>query len=138
MGVIAVFDPLLLHEFELPEDAGVYGHEDDAAVVGIAHRLPLRHVLAIRQATPHNTAPVHQATVKSECIARVGTPNVGANGAPESAGVAAVCEIRILLVVRDDARIGLVWRKLDRRTIAPAAHKLGREFFLAARILRSL
>ena len=31
--IVAVFDPLLVDEFELAEDAGVDGHEDDAAFV---------------------------------------------------------------------------------------------------------
>ena len=35
VGVVAVGDPLLLHELELAGDAGVEGHEDDAAVDGV-------------------------------------------------------------------------------------------------------
>ena len=30
--VVAVLNPLLLYELELPRDAGVEGHEDDAAI----------------------------------------------------------------------------------------------------------
>ena len=33
--VVAVGDPLLLHELELAGDAGVEGHEDDSAVGGV-------------------------------------------------------------------------------------------------------
>ncbi len=35
VGIVAVVDPLLLHELELAGDAGVEGHEDDAAIVGV-------------------------------------------------------------------------------------------------------
>ena len=33
VGIVAVLDPLLLHEFELAGEAGVERHEDDAALV---------------------------------------------------------------------------------------------------------
>jgi hypothetical protein len=38
MRVVTIFDPLLLHEFELPEDAGVQCHEDNAAIVAVTNR----------------------------------------------------------------------------------------------------
>ena len=133
--VIPVFDPLLLHEFELPEDACVQRHEDDAAILGVVYWLPFWNVLAIRQSTPHNPTPVHQAAIKPERVPRMHAPEMGTQRAARSRKIITVREVRVLLVVGYDGRVGTVGRTFEWRSISPTAYELGGEFFFPARIL---
>ena len=88
--IVAVFDPLLLDELELAEDAGVQDHEDDTALVGVADRLAFRHVVAIGQAAAADAAAIDELAVEAEGVARVDAADVRADRAAGAIEIAAV------------------------------------------------
>ena len=61
-----------------------------------------------------------------------------ADGATHACRIVAIREIGVPVVVRDDSRIRFVGRKLDRRSIAPAAHELGGELFFSTAVQLAL
>jgi hypothetical protein len=56
----AVLDPLLLHELELPEQAGAERDEDDAVVAVVANARVTRRRLAVGQTAPQDAAAIVQ------------------------------------------------------------------------------
>src|SRR5262249_6366290 len=88
--IVAVLDPLLLHKLELPADAGVECHENDAALVFAPHRLALGNILAVSESPPHDAAAIAQAAVKPERIARMHTPDMRSDGTAHSRRIGAV------------------------------------------------
>src|SRR5262245_55509704 len=113
MRVVAVFDPLLLHEFELPKDAGVQGHEDDASIVAIVYRPAFGNILAVGQAPAHDAAPIAQPAVEAESVSWVKAPDVRADGAAGAVQIVSVGKGRVLVFVGNDRRIGTVRRELQ-------------------------
>ena len=111
--IVAVFDPLLLDEFELAEDAGVQHHEDDAAFVVVAHRLAFGHILAVGKAAAADAAAVDELAVEAEGVARIDAADVRADGAAGAIGIAAVSEVRIAVGVGDEGRVGGIRREFD-------------------------
>ncbi len=77
-GIVSVGDPLLLDKLELPGEAGVERHEDDAAVdcvegFGV---LAFDGVLwwrgrTVRQTTPGDAPAMNEPALKAEGIARI-------------------------------------------------------------------
>ena len=137
VSVVAVFDPLLLHEFELPEDARVQHHEDNSAIVCVVHRLAFRHIVAVRQPAPHDASPIYKASIESESVARMRAANVRTDRALRSIRVPTIREICVLAVVGHDHRVRLVRRTLNRCPVPPAPHKLGGKPFFSAGIMLS-
>ena len=107
--VVAVLDPLLLNELELPVQARVQCDENDAVLVRVVHRLVLRHVLAVGQAAAHDAATIDQAAIESKGVARMHPPDVrpeehfAPSGSPPALG-----ENCIRVFVVDDGGIGRV------------------------------
>src|SRR5262249_17806576 len=103
--VEAILDPLLLHELELPEQAGADADEDDAviaAVIGIAAVLGAAG--AVGQAAPQDAAAVVQRRARGglrilrpdlrvEHVAGVGAADMGGHRAFEAVRIVAVAEI---------------------------------------------
>src|ERR1700722_17353402 len=101
----SVFNPLLLNEFELAEQAGIQSHKDNAVFVFIANRLTLRHVSSVSQPAAHDAPAVDQLAVESKCVTRISAPDVGANRTAQAVQILAVSEIRVAIVVGDQRRI---------------------------------
>ena len=59
MRVVAVLDPLLLYELELPGKAGVQRHEDHTAIVCVRDRLIFAGEVPIGQAATRDAAPIN-------------------------------------------------------------------------------
>src|SRR5690348_14097530 len=121
MGIISIFDPLLLYKLELPEEAGVQRHENDPMLIIVADWLTFRSVRTIRQSTSGNTPAVNQSAVEPECIAGIGSSYMGSNWAACSIQIFAESEIYIRILVFDNPGIRFVRRNLDRSAITPSA-----------------
>ena len=79
--VVAVLDPLLLHELELAGDAGVEGLEDDAAVLGVRDGLAIGNVATVGQTATGDAAAINKAAVEAERIAWIDAAEMGTHGA---------------------------------------------------------
>src|ERR1035441_2362418 len=84
--------------------SGVEHHEDDAAVVVVAHRVAFRHVLAVGQAAAGDAASIDQLSVEAGGVARVGAPDVGAQRATGAERVLTVGEIHVVLGIGGQRR----------------------------------
>ena len=79
--IVSIFDPLLLHEFELAEQACVQSHKNDAAIILVTNRLALRYILAVGEAAAHDAPAIDEFAVETKGIARVCAADVRAYGA---------------------------------------------------------
>src|ERR1700691_1170580 len=79
--IVAVLNPLLLHEFKLPGDTRIQRHKDDTAIVRIRDGVCFGSETSIGQAAPGNAATVDEAAIEAEGIARMNPTDVRSNGA---------------------------------------------------------
>src|SRR6185312_12690287 len=117
MSIIAIGDPLLLNELELPGEIGVERHENYTAVDSIQLRCLLRRnrsivrsVRPIRQATPRDAAAIDEAPFEAESIARMHTADVRSDGATCAGCVVTIFEIGASVGILSDGWIGAVRR----------------------------
>src|SRR5207247_1230196 len=89
LEVVAVVDPVLLHELELVEPR-IEGDEDDATPCFVS--LAARQVVAIRDAPPDQPVPAHGLAAEAERISRVGTPHMRSQRTARPRGVLRVAE----------------------------------------------
>src|SRR5580658_1377452 len=111
--IVAVFDPLLLNEFELAREAGVESHEDDAAIVSVRCRLSFRGGKSIGKSAAGNAAAIDEPSIESESIARMNAPNVRADGTACSFEVRAIREVGVAIRILDNGLVRSIRGKLD-------------------------
>ena len=135
---VAVVAPLLLHDLELPGDAGVPAHEDEATVLPVV----LLSLCEGQEGTVGRPAPDDpmpsghpEAPGRTECVARIGAADVS----PERAHLAVPVSGRVVevvvgwLVARHGAQVGDVGAfrgQFDGRPVTPSAHDLGGKHFI--------
>ena len=136
MRIVAVLDPLLLHELELPGDVCIERHEDDAAFFLIGGGFAVCREASVGEATAGDAATIDQLAVEAEGISRMDTSNVRAYWAARAFGIGTEGEVCAAAGVLGDRGIGSVGGELHGRAVPPAADKLSSEFFLAASIAR--
>jgi len=66
MRIVAVLNPLLLHEFKLPGEARVQRHKDDAALFGVGDGFAHRSEAAVGEAAAGNAAAVNELAIEAE------------------------------------------------------------------------
>src|SRR4051794_14812396 len=88
---VAILDPLLLNELELPGDAGIEReeHQSAAAVFGFAS-LPF---WAIGDATSNQPVAVDEPAVEPQAVARIGPSDMRAEWAVRTFGITPVAEV---------------------------------------------
>jgi hypothetical protein len=123
MRIVAVFDPLLLHELELAGDICVERHEDDAALFLIGGGFVVRRETSVGKTTAGDAATIDQLAVEAEGIARMDTSNVRAYGAACAFGIGTEGEVCAAAGILSDRGIGLVGGEFQGRAISPAADK---------------
>ena len=91
--IVAVLNPLLLHEFKLPRDARIQRHEDDTAILGIRDGISVGREASIGQAAPGNAATVDEPAIEAEGIAGVNATDVRSDWAARAFRIRAVSEV---------------------------------------------
>jgi hypothetical protein len=124
MRIVAVFDPLLLHELELAGDVRVERHEDDTALFLIGGGFAVCRETSVGKTTAGDATTIDQLAVEAEGIARMDTSNVRPYGTACAVGIGTEGEVCAAAGILSDRGIRSVGAELQGRAISPAADKL--------------
>jgi len=124
MRVVAVLDPLLLHEFKLPGDVCVERHKNNAAFFLVGGSFALCGETSIGKTSPGDAATIDELAVEAEGISWMDASNMRADGTARAFGVGAEGEVGAAVGVLCDRRIRSVGGDFDGGSVSPAADKL--------------
>ena len=130
---VAAVQPLRLDELELPRDARLQAHEDDAAILAVVIGFRWQR-LAVGDAAADESMTVDELAVEGQAVPRVHAADVRSDRAGEPVGIVAVAEGVVAVFVAGEGGIRPLGRELQRRAVTPATHDLGGQQSLAARI----
>jgi hypothetical protein len=134
MRIVAVLNPLLLHEYKLPREARVQRHEDDTTLLGVGDGFPYGSEASVGESATGNAAAVNELAIEAEGVPGMNATDVRSQRAARAPRVCSIDEVSAAIRILGDRRVGTVWSKLDwcsiwsARYSAPTRLSVYREF----------
>ncbi|MEV7935732.1 hypothetical protein AB0O82_06265 [Kitasatospora sp. NPDC088264] len=120
-GEVAVVEPHLLHELELPGQAGAHEDEDDPALRAVVLQGRGRQQRTVRRAAPQHPVDAGLDHGVRQAVPRIGPPDVRAARDDQAPRVVVVAEVVVARRIGAKVRIVVLRRQCQRPTILAAS-----------------